>query len=46
MGHQAPPHPITFNHEVLGEGKSLRMIPPTHPGGQVDQVDSEVNDMG
>ena len=26
--------------------QSLRMIPPTHPGHQLDQVDSEIKNMG
>ena len=26
--------------------KSLSMTPPTHLGGQVDQVDSKIKDMG
>ena len=42
----SPHHPTTFNHEEVLWGKSLRMTPQTHPGGQVDQVDSKIKDMG
>ena len=44
--------PTTFNHEEVLKGKSANRdkvsewSPPTHSGGQVDQVDSKVKVMG
>ena len=48
MGHHHPP--ITFNHEGVLQGKVLvgkKYLddPPIHPGWQVDQVDSKIEEM-
>ena len=34
------------SREKVQKGKKSQYDPPTHPGGQLDQVDSKINDMG
>ena len=38
--------PITFRTGSSQVPKGLRMTHPTHPGHQLDQVDSEIKNMG
>ena len=51
-GHYPTPPTPNFQpwRSALGKefwkGKSLSMTPATHPGGQLDQVDSKIKDMG
>ena len=42
-GYQAPITSRIWISQVL---QGLSMTPPTHPGGQLDQVDSEIKNMG
>ena len=40
------PKEIPKQKVKLGKEKSLSITPPTHPGGQLDQVDSKIKKMG